>query len=263
MRLEGEIALVTGAAQGIGRATAEALARDGARVAVTDINYEGARAAAAAIGERARGFMMNTADINSIAECAKAVTATMGDVSILVNSAGIQRVGPSESLPRDLWNQSIAVNLTGVFDCIQAFVPGMLSRSKGAIVNLGSVNSEVGMPGRAPYCATKTAILGLTRALATEWASRGVRVNAVEPGYVATPLTMAAIDNGLLDQAQLIDRIPMRRLATADDIARIIVFLCTAEASYVTGVAVAVDGGYLAYGAPRSTSTLPERSFFS
>lgn len=134
----------------------------------------------------------------------------------------------------------------------------MLAGGHGAIVAIASMNSYRGMPGRAPYCATKTAILGLTRALATEWAGRGVRVNAVAPGYARTPMVQKAIDEGLLDEAQLIDRIPARDLAAPEDVAAAIAFLASGDARMITGQCLPVDGGMLAYGAPRPTSELPE-----
>lgn len=260
-RLTGEVALVTGAAKGIGFAIAERMAAAGATVALSDVDGDGVAHAASRLGDRVSAHVLDTTDRDGITEHVREVTALHGTPTVLVNNAGIQRVGASESLPREWWDEVVAVNLTGVFDCIQEVVPGMLAAGHGSIINLASANSEVGMPGRAPYCATKTGIVGLTRALGVEWASRGVRVNAIEPGYVLTPMVQAAIDDGLLDEPQLLDRIPMRRLASIDDIGNAAVFLASAEASYITGQTLAVDGGFLAYGAPRPTSELPEQSY--
>jgi len=261
MRLEGQVALITGAAQGIGRACAEVMAAHGAKVAVTDIVKDGADEVAHAIGAEAGSWQLNTSDRGAVFETVAEITADLGAPTILVNNAGIQRIGATEDLDRALWDESIAVNLTGVFDCIQAVVPGMFAAGHGSIVNLASVNAERGMPGRTPYCATKTGIVGMTRAMAVEWASRGVRVNAIEPGYVLTPMVQSAIDEGLLDLPQLIDRIPMRELAACEDIANAALFLSSREGRYITGQVLPVDGGYLAYGAPRPTSDLPTRTY--
>lgn len=254
MRLGGEVAIVTGAAQGIGLATARRLAADGAAVALTDM--KGAEAAAEANG--LCGWTMDVADRDSVRARTAEIAGALGPPTILVANAGIQRVAPSEEMPREMWDQSLAVNLTGVWDCIQAVAPGMLAAGRGAIVTIASMNSYRGMPGRAPYCATKTAMLGLTRALAVEWASRGVRVNAVAPGYARTPMVQKAIDEGLLDEAMLLDRIPARDLAAPEDIAAAIAFLCSADARMITGQCLPVDGGMLAYGAPRPSSDLPK-----
>ena len=256
MSLEGEVALITGAAQGIGLACAEAMAALGARVALTDVRGDAARERAAAI-EGAEGWALDTGERDDVIAKTAEIAEALGAPTILVANAGIQRTGASETLPREVWDRSLAVNLTGVWDCIQAVAPAMLERRHGAIVTLASVNSERGMPGRAPYCATKTAIVGLTRALAVEWASRGVRVNAVAPGYVRTPMVQKAIDEGLVDEAQLLDRIPMRALPESRDVADAVVYLASAKARFVTGQVLPVDGGYLAYGAPRPTSELP------
>lgn len=257
MRLSGEVALVTGAGQGIGAGIARRLAADGASVAVTDLDLERAQTIAGEIGPQARAMRLNVCIQEEIEAAVEETRRKLGSVSILVNNAGIQRVSPSEHLTRERWDAVVAVNLTAVFACTQAVAPHMLRDRRGAIVNLASTNSEIAMPGRAAYCATKSGVLGLTRALAVEWASRGVRVNAVEPGYVRTPMVDRAIADGLIDEDALLARIPAGRLADTAEVAAVVAFLASDDASYITGRALAIDGGFLAYGAPAPASAAP------
>jgi NAD(P)-dependent dehydrogenase (short-subunit alcohol dehydrogenase family) len=137
----------------------------------------------------------------------------------------------------------------------------MLAQGRGSIVNVASINAEVGMPGRAAYCASKAGLVGLTRVLAVEWASRGVRVNAVEPGYVRTPMVENAIAQGLLAEQAMRDRTPLDRLAEPGEVARAVAFLASKDAAYVTGQALVIDGGYLAYGAPAPASQIPATTY--
>ncbi len=197
MSLAGEVALVTGAAQGLGAAIALALAQAGATVAATDL--AGAE------------YDLDVRDSASVGRAVATVTERLGPPTILVNNAGVNRIGPSESLEEERWAEVIDVNLTGAFRCSQAVAGAMLAAGRGAIVNVASISAQVGMPGRAAYCASKAGVVGLTRVLAVEWADRGVRVNAVAPGYVGTPMIDAAIEEGLLSATDLAGRIPLGR----------------------------------------------------
>jgi NAD(P)-dependent dehydrogenase (short-subunit alcohol dehydrogenase family) len=257
MRLHDEVALVTGAAQGLGAAIAERLAAEGARVAVTDANVDGARREAAAIGDSAIALHLDVRSRASVEEAVAEVEEALGPLTVLVNNAGINRIGPSESLEPELWRQVLEIDLDGVFRCTQVAGARMLARGRGSIVNIASANAEVGSPGRAAYCAAKTGVVGLTRALGVEWAGRGVRVNAVEPGYVHTPLLENCFETGLIDRRRLLDRIPAGRLGDPDDIGRAVCFLASRDAAYVTAQTLAVDGGFLMYGAPAPASEPP------
>lgn len=247
MRLEGEVAIVTGAAQGLGAAIADALEAEGARVARTDL--------------RGAELELDVTDRRSVEAAVETIAERLGAPTVLVNNAGINRIGPSETLPEELWLETLEVNLSGAFRCCQVVGARMLESGRGAIVNVASIAAEVGMPGRAAYCATKAGLVGLTRALAVEWAGRGVRVNAVAPGYVRTPMIENALRAGLLSERAVRDRTPSDRLAAPEDIARAVVFLASAEAGFVTGQTLVVDGGYLAYGAPGPASRIPQESY--
>jgi NAD(P)-dependent dehydrogenase (short-subunit alcohol dehydrogenase family) len=259
VRLQGETALVTGAAQGLGAAIAARLGAEGARVIASDRDVDGAERCAARIGGDSLALELDVCSPASIEAALVAATERTGAVSILVNNAGINRVGPSETLDPQLWREVVDVNLEGLFRCTQAFGAPMLDAGHGAIVNIASANAQVGSPGRAAYCASKTGVLGLTRALGVEWAGRGVRVNAVEPGYIYTPLLQHCFDTGLIDRRHLLDRIPAGRLGDPDDIGRAVCFLASRDASYITAQSLAVDGGFLMYGAPAPASDLPRR----
>ena len=263
MRLAGQSALVTGAGQGIGAAIASALAAEGSRVAVADLNVDAAEQVAAKLGGSGIAVGLDVRDRASVERAAAGASEQFGELTVLVNNAGITRVGPSESLPEEDWQEVIDVNLSGPFRCCQVIGARMLAAGHGSIVNIASISAEFGMPSRAAYCATKSALIGLTRVLAVEWAGRGVRVNAVEPGYVRTPLIADAIEAGLLAEEEMLARTPTGRLAEPEDIARAVVFLSSAEAAYITGQTLVVDGGYLAYGAAAPASRVPTTAFSS
>lgn len=184
------------------------------------------------------------------------IAAGHGRLDLLVNNAGIQIHGPTETLPLESWRAVVDVNLHGTFHCLQAAGRIMLDAGSGSIVNIVSVAADRGAAGRAPYAATKAAIVSLTRTAGTEWAARGVRVNAVGPGYVDTGVYRAAVAKGQLDPEAILERIPMRRLAQADEVAGTVSFLASPAASYITAQTLYVEGGYLNdYGV--ATSVLP------
>jgi NAD(P)-dependent dehydrogenase (short-subunit alcohol dehydrogenase family) len=264
VRIDGEIAVVTGASQGIGEAIARTLAGAGARVAVTSRNAGACERIAAELGEGHLGLAMDVSRRASVDAAAAAITEELGEPTVLVNNAAVNRIGAAESLGEEDWRAVLDVNLTGVFLACQVFGARMLAAGRGSIVNIASITgAAIAMPGRAPYAASKAGVVGLTRVLGIEWAGRGVRVNAIEPGPVRTPMVEKAIADGILDEQAIVDRIPAGRLAEPEDIARVVLLLAAPESSFVTGQTLVVDGGYLAYGdagpASRPASGTPDR----
>lgn len=253
--LGGEVAVVTGATKGIGEAVARALAAAGARVAVTSRDPLATAAVAATLGEGHFGLAMDVRSTDSVNAAALAIAERLGTPTILVNNAGVNRIGAAELLRDDDWDLVIDVDLTGVYRCCRAFGSQMLDTGRGTIVNVGSIiGAIVGMPGRAPYGAAKAGLVGLTRVLAVEWADRGVRVNALLPGPVRTPMVLDAIERGIVDESEVIDHSPAGRMAEPEDVAGAVVALCDPRAAFVTGQAIAVDGGYATYGAAHPAS---------
>lgn len=250
VRLEEEVAVVTGVSKGLGRAIAEALAEAGARVAATHHDAGVCARVAAELGEGHAGVVMDVTDRSSIEAAAAEIAAALGEPTVLVNNAGINRIAPAEELSEDDWRAVLDVNLTGVFAVCQVFGRRMLGAGRGSIVNIASVTgAEVGMPGRAPYAASKAGIVGLTRVLGIEWAGRGVRVNAIEPGPVRTPMVERAIAEGIIDEQAVVGRIPAGRIADPLDVARAVLLLAAPESAFITAQTLIVDGGYSAYGA--------------
>jgi 3-oxoacyl-[acyl-carrier protein] reductase len=241
--LQGRVALVTGASQGIGRACALALAKAGATVALAARNEAKLAEVAAEIeaaGGKAVPFALDVASEESIKAGAKAVIGSLGKVEILVNNAGITRDGLVLRMKRADWDDVISTNLTGSFLLTQAILSAMLKNRWGRIINISSVVGRTGQAGQVNYAASKAGLLGMTRALAREVASRGVTVNAVAPGYIETPMT-AVLDEKQRDA--MIAQIPLGRAGTEADVAQAVLYLASEGAGYVTGHVLDVNGG--------------------
>jgi 3-oxoacyl-[acyl-carrier protein] reductase len=241
--LQGRIALVTGASQGIGRACALELARAGATLVVTDINEVKLADVAAEIvtaGGQAAPFRLDVSSEESIEAGAKAVLERFGKVEILVNNAGITRDGLMMRMKRADWDLVLDINLTGAFLLTQALLSPMLKNRWGRIVNMASVVGRAGQAGQVNYAASKAGLIGLTRSLAREVASRGITVNAVAPGFIETPMTAVLTEQ---QSTAMLAQIPLGRRGTPEDIAQAVKFLASDAASYITGHVLDVNGG--------------------
>ncbi|AIO30431.1 short chain dehydrogenase family protein [Burkholderia cenocepacia] len=244
------VAIVTGGADGIGWACATRLADDGYRVAIADLDGERAMRRAAELGDGHVGVRVDVADEEDVAALMRTVAERFGRINVLVNNAGIgEQNAPTLEQSAAAFDRLLAVHVRGTFLASREAARMMLARRSGAIVNLGSIAGQGGIPTRNAYGAAKAAIASLTRSMACEWARAGVRVNAVAPGYVATELVETLARNGQLNRAAIERRTPLGRLADPDEIARAIAFLASDAASYITGTVLNVDGGWHAYGA--------------
>ena len=243
--LDGRLALITGAGSGIGAAIAHAMAKAGARIIAADIEGAAAERTVKAIGADAVSFACDVSDRNRCDALAAAVRGQIGAISVLVNNAGIIRRGTvMEPNARTDWDATLAVNLDGPYNMVTAFL-GQLRETKGAIINIGSIQSFVALPNSAAYTTSKGGVRLLTKALAIELSPLGIRVNAIGPGFTATPLNAKAREDPAY-MANFASRIPLGRIGTPEDIAGPAVFLASDMARYITGVTLPVDGGYLA-----------------
>ena len=238
--LTGKKALVTGATGGLGGAIARALHAQGAAVALSGTRAEALEALAGELGERAHVLPSNLSDAAAVEALVPAAEAALGGLDILVNNAGITRDNIFVRMKDEEWDQVIAVNLTAAFRLSRAAVRGMMRRRAGRIVNIGSVVGTTGNPGQGNYAAAKAGLVGLTKALAAEVASRNVTVNCVSPGFIASPMT------DVLNEKQregILGRVPAGRLGEGAEVAAAVVYLASQEAAYVTGQTLHVNGG--------------------
>ena len=243
MRLEGKVAVVTGGARGIGKEVAGRFADEGARVLVADRDEPAGRAVVEEMTARGRPAHFAAVDVTvpaDVERCAGEAMARFGRIDVLINNAGITADAWAAKMTTEQWDRVIAVNLTGAFNCIRAVLPAMFSQGSGSIINASSVVGVYGNIGQANYAATKAGIIGMTRALARELGPRGIRVNAVAPGFIATDMT-AKVPEKVLDLMRA--RTPLGRLGVPADVAAAYVFLASDEAAYVTGQVLGVDGG--------------------
>ena len=241
---EGRVALITGAARGIGRTIAELLARQGAKVIVADLNYTQAKSTAEEIKEaytqKSLAVEVNVADSASVKAMVDLALAEFGHLDILVNNAGITRDTLILRMDEADWDIVLDVNLKGAFNCSKAVIRSMMKQHYGRIVNISSVSGQAGQVGQVNYSSSKAGLIGLTKALAREVASRQITVNAVAPGFIPTALTN---DLSVDLKDMIVKATPLGRMGTPEEIASAVVFLASEEASYITGQVLAVDGG--------------------
>jgi 3-oxoacyl-[acyl-carrier protein] reductase len=249
--LAGRVAIVTGSSSGIGRAIAGELAARGMSVVVTSRSQERARATAAAIegeGRTALGLAVELTAVDGPAALVERALETFGRLDVLVNNAGAGQVADSDTLALADWQRIIDLDLSAPFRCAQAASRPMLAAGRGVIVNVSSLLGHLGLARRAAYGAAKHGLEGLTKTLAVEWARRGVRVVSVSPAYVATELLAGTSKAGGFTLEEVAQRTPLGRLAEPAEVARVVAFLVSDDASYVTGSSVLVDGGWIADG---------------
>ncbi|MCL5289542.1 MAG: 3-oxoacyl-[acyl-carrier-protein] reductase [Bacillota bacterium] len=243
MRLMNKVAVITGAARGIGRETALLFAREGAKVAVCDFDAEAGILTAndiVASGGEAIFCQVNVAELAQVETMVNTVLEKFGRIDILVNNAGITRDGFLTKMSPENWEAVISVNLTGVFNCAKAVAPQMMNQGGGRIINTSSVVGVYGNMGQTNYAATKAGVIGLTKSWAKEFGPKGITVNAVAPGFIVTDMT-AKVPEKVLDLMK--QKTPLGRLGEPRDIANAYLFLASDEASYVNGIVLSVDGG--------------------
>lgn len=240
MNLSGKIALVTGASRGIGKAIAEKLVECGAIVIGTATTENGAQAISQYLGSHGKGFALNVTDEKSIESVIDAVKTQYGDIDILVNNAGITRDNLLMRMKDDEWQDILETNLTSVFRLSKALMRTMMKKRFGRIVTIGSVVGTMGNAGQANYAAAKAGLIGFSKSLAREVASRGITVNVVAPGFIETDMTKALSDD---QRGAILSQVPANRLGEPKEIANAVAFLVSDEAAYITGETIHVNGG--------------------
>ncbi len=245
MELQNKVALITGGAQGIGKTISEELVQNGAHVVLGDVNLEGAQATAEAINNNGGSASAVKIDVSNPAEVKQVFDSILKDkkpIDIMINNAGITRDGLMVRMKEADWDRVLNINLKGTFLCSQQAAKQMMKQKSGAIVNIASIVGVMGNFGQANYSASKAGVIGLTKTLAREVASRGIRVNAVAPGFIDTEMTRV-LDESV--RQKLIEQIPLAKLGLPEDVARCVAFLVSDRSSYITGQVINVNGGML------------------
>ena len=240
MLFENKVVMVTGGAAGIGRATATGFVKEGAKVAICDVNPEAGKTTAESLGPEATFQQVDVSDNKSVNDWVESVVSQYGQIDVLVNNAGITRDGLIMRMKEADWDAVLNVNLKSAFNCIKAVSKTMVKQRSGRIINLASVVGVIGNPGQANYVASKAGIIGLTKAVAKEMASRNITVNAVAPGFIETDMTASLPDKA---REAMVAQIPLGRAGTARDIAAVVLFLASEQAAYITGQVIHVSGG--------------------
>ena len=243
MKLKGRVALITGAAQGIGKSIALLLAQNGADIVVSDINLERAEETAKeieSIGSQAMAIKVDVANLKNVEQMVEAILEKFGKIDILVNNAGITRDKLILRMTEEDWDAVLNVNLKGTFNCTKVVVRHMAKQRSGKIVSIASVVGEMGNAGQANYSASKAGVIGLTKTIAREFAQRRINVNAIAPGYIETPMTEILPEKV---KEELKSLIPMERLGKPEDVAEAVLFLVSEESNYITGQVLNVNGG--------------------
>ena len=243
MALNGKVAVVTGAAQGIGKTIVLLLAEKGASLVLCDINLEAAEETAREIEERGGKCLALKSDVSNFQDAEKIIKQAVvhcGSIDILINNAGITKDNVLLRMKEEEWDQVIAVNLKGTFNFTRAAIKVMMRKKSGKIINIASITGMMGNAGQANYSASKAGVIGFTKAIAREYADRGITVNAVAPGFIATAMTDAIPEK---EREELIKQIPMKKLGTPEDVANAVYFLASDEARYITGHVIGVNGG--------------------
>lgn len=242
-RLDEKVAIITGGASGIGKKTAEIFSKEGAAIAIFDVNREALNQTEKEIrdnGGKCNGYVVDVTNFEDVTEKVKEVIEDFGKIDVLVNNAGITRDNFLTKMEIDDWNKVISINLTGTFNCAKATASYMMEQSKGNIVNVSSVVGVYGNIGQTNYAASKAGVIGLTKTWAKEFAKKGIRVNAVAPGFIKTPMTDKVPEKVL---EMMISKTPMGRMGESLEVANAILFLASEESSFTTGHILHVDGG--------------------
>ena len=246
MKLSGQVGIVTGGAKGLGRAIAEELLKDGASVAILDLNLAEAEATAqelSALGPT-RAYRCDVSKSSEVDATFAQVVADLGRLDLLVNNAGVSFVGPHiKDVTDEVWDISIGVMQTGVFYCMRAATRYMLPQRSGSVVNISSIRGYSSNPGRIAYCAAKSAVIMMSQVAAAEWAPYGVRCNAIAPGVQRTPMWDEDVKLGVVDEERVLRVTPAGRLGEPHEVGRLAVFLCSDEAAFINGACVSIDGG--------------------